>query len=392
MEASRSLRVCPGIYVEHQAAGKSSPTRELKPVCHPVVGPALAVWIGHATDKDVRQFGSSGGALTALCLYSLESRGVDFVAHSRMNTAQPWKNKSTLSRNRSELLAAAGSRYAPSSPCDLLPEVERTAGRSTFVGKPCDVAAVRLLTRQKPQLASKLDSVLTFFCAGTPSSGAVRQLAENGVGPAVANVTELHYRGNGWPGSFRMRIGDGSLKDYFSYEDSWGRIQRHRGLRCHLCADGMGELGDVSCGDAWHLYRNDGNPGLSIIVARTLRGKALVEEAERAGYLTLRRTNVEAVLHAQGSEAGIANRRRAIWARLVVFRLFGIPHPRYIGFRLFRAWLGLSLAEKGKSILGTVRRVYTRRLFRPQQLHGKADVGEGAFFRNSEVDERKRGK
>ena len=44
----------------------------------------------------------------------------------------------------------------------------------------------------------------------------------------------------------------------------------------------MGDLADVSCGDAWHLYNADGNPGLSVIVARTVRGKAPCAERPKA--------------------------------------------------------------------------------------------------------------
>jgi coenzyme F420 hydrogenase subunit beta len=136
----------------------------------------------------------------------------------------------------------------------------------------------------------------------------------------------------------------------------------------------MGELADVACGDAWHLYEGDANPGLSVIVARTFRGKELVEDAARHGYVTLTRTDVESILKSQGGTKGIAGRRRAVWGRLFALRALGIPRPRYgREFRLFSAWMTLPLSQKLKSIGGTVLRAFRKRLFKAQEM-GRSEV------------------
>ena len=59
---------------------------------------------------------------------------------------------------------------------------------------------------------------------------------------------------------------------------------------CRFCVDGVGELADVSCGDAWYLLP-DGEPdcseheGRNFIFSRSDKGDSLVKEAFKAGYI-----------------------------------------------------------------------------------------------------------
>ena len=365
-EDRKALAVCPGLTVNAGAPEAS--------VADPAAGRALRVWAGYAADSEIRFHGSSGGVLTALSSYCLEHGKADFVAHTGMDSHSPWKNRSTVSRNRAELLQQAGSRYAPSSPCDLFSTIESSSGKAVFIGKPCDIAALRLTERRKPHFSERIAAVLTFFCAGTPSSQSVYELAREALGDDADQISRLKFRGEGWPGEFRVSLNGNGGRSLYSYETSWGRLQATRGLRCQLCADGMGELADVSCGDAWHRYNGDGNPGLSIVVARTQRGLDLVEEAIERGYLILDEVEPAEIAASQGSDSGIANRRRATWGRLLVLRLLGIPRPQYVGFPLFSAWRQLPLRKKAKSVVGTVVRVFRKRLYTRDYSHPGSGV------------------
>ena len=75
-----------------------------------------------------------------------------------------------------------------------------------------------------------------------------------------------------------------------SYPDSWGKILgRQLQFRCKICADGVGELADIACGDAWYTVDDqpdfEERPGRSLILCRTEVGRGVVSEAEKAGYL-----------------------------------------------------------------------------------------------------------
>jgi coenzyme F420 hydrogenase subunit beta len=362
-EDETALQVCPGVQVE--LSGDVVPDGGFE---DPHAGRGLGVWEGHAADPEIRASGSSGGCITALSLYCLEKRGIDFVSHVAMHDDEPWRNRTVVSRTRDDLFRGVGSRYAPSSPCVSLDAYENSGEVGVFVGKPCDAAAVALVLKQKPQLRSNVAAVISFFCAGTPSSGSSAQLIRNnGLEPGHAG--SVKYRGDGWPGRFRAIDRSGSERVSFTYAESWGELQSSRGLRCHLCADGMGEVADIACGDAWHRYADDGNPGLSVVIARTRRGLDIIEGATREGYLVLERVGVGSVLASQGSESGLIKRRSELWGRLLALRLLGVPRPQYRGFPLFAAWRGIASGRKLRSIVGTGVRAFRKKLFERQRIN-----------------------
>ena len=364
-ENVRALAVCPGVQVERPAVAASAEQPDA--FDHQLAGGGLGVWEGWASDAQIRAGGSSGGVITALSLYCIEQFGVASVSHVGMHDEQPWKNKNIVSGNRDDLMRGLGSRYAASAPCLSLSDIEAADGRTLFVGKPCDAAAVALVLKQKPHLRQKIAGVISFFCAGTPgSAAAVDLLRKQGADPQ--QLQSVKFRGDGWPGRFRAVDGGGNEVASLSYAQSWGELQRSRGLRCSLCADGMGEVADIACGDAWHRFADDGNPGVSVVIARTRRGLEIVEGARQAGYLELEPAGVDAILASQGSDAGLIRRRSDLWGRLAVFRLLRIPCPRYEGFALLAGWLQIPCPRKLRSLFGTVVRVFRKRLLTRQRF------------------------
>lgn len=361
-ECRECLSFCPGAVLaspgERRLSGEDANGHEC------LIGPSQGIWEGHSTDAEIRYRASSGGVVTALALYCLEKEGMAFVLHTGMAPEAPWRNRTLESRTRAELLSRAGSRYTASSPCDSLEKIEASDRPCVFVGKPCDAAAVMALRKERPVLDRKLGAVLTFFCAGTPCPQATLDLlSEMGCDPDL--TTEIRYRGNGWPGNFKAAGKDGLIGRELSYRESWGFLAgKHRPFRCHICPDGLGEISDVSSGDAWHRHGDPDNPGESIVIARTRRGSDLVGAAMAAGYLELAPSGPREIVAAQGLVA----RRSSVFGRMIGMRLLGVPTPRFEGFRLAEAWMRhAGPLEKTRSILGTVRRIVVRGLWHRKQ-------------------------
>jgi glycosyltransferase involved in cell wall biosynthesis/coenzyme F420-reducing hydrogenase beta subunit len=323
-------------------------------------GPALEFWEGYASDATIRFRASSGGLLTALSLYCLEEEGMAFVLHTGMDEKQPWMNKTVQSRTRNELLSRAGSRYAPASPCDGLDEIEKSDQPCVFVGKPCDTAAVAQLRRQRPALDRSLGLVLTFFCAGTPSSLGTLDLLRS-LSVAADEVHQIRYRGEGWPGSFKVCTA--STEGSMSYETSWKQLTNYRPLRCKLCPDGLGYLGDISCGDAWHRYDSRTcDDGRSIAIVRTALGQRILRGAMAAGYVQLAPIESQEIRVAQPS---LLDKRDELFGRLTALKLLRIPTPRFHGFSLLSNWIKLPLLQKARTIGGTLHRAISRGWWKP---------------------------
>ena len=188
------------------------------------MGSSFGVWEAWANDETVRWRGSSGGALTALHGWLLDSGRSSRIASAAVGP-EPRRTVPVTITTKAEALAAAGSRYAP---VGILAEPD-LGSAGAITAKPCEIAAIRALgTSARPDGVSHGDTaeadqiLLSFFCAGTPSQRATDELlAMLGVGPDES-LDDLWYRGRGWPGRFTLRRADGDAS--LSYEESWGDV------------------------------------------------------------------------------------------------------------------------------------------------------------------------
>jgi coenzyme F420 hydrogenase subunit beta len=353
---SECLEFCPGYRVDSYLSAGRIP--KLGEADHEF-GPSLEIWEGYASNPEIRFRGSSGGILSALSLYCLEKEGMAFVVHAGADPDRPWMNKTYQSRSRDEVLARTGSRYAPASPCDGLGAIEASDRPCVFVGKPCDTAGVALARQQKRALDKNLGLVLSFFCAGTPSTrGTLDLMGSLKINPDEADTVD--YRGEGWPGRFRVKTKQKQEASY-SYNESWGRLTHYRPARCHICPDGLGRVSDISCGDAWHEFSENNDPGRSLVLVRTERGREILRRAREAGYVDLQPRDSAAVMAAQ---VNLLSRRREIFGRLFARKLLLVPTPQYIGFSLLRSWIEIPFVLKCRTIVGTLVRLIQRGMWR----------------------------
>jgi coenzyme F420 hydrogenase subunit beta len=331
-------------------------------------GPVLAVWQGHAVDPEIRHRGSSGGAVTALALFAMQSGLARGVAHVAARKDDPRRNEAVISRSRADLLRGAGSRYAQASPAEALDQIATASDPVIFIGKPCDVATVARAAKPNPALAAKIPLTIAIFCAGAPNLQATDRLLSALGMPAGASPTAVRYRGEGWPGLMQARWRDASGTETESqgipYAKGWGEIlQADRRWRCRICTDHTGAFADISVGDPWHEAPKDGaEAGRSLIVARSPRGIKLVQDAIAAGVLVAVPEGREAIARAQPN---LVAAHGAVWGRRLAMRLFGLPVPADRGLPLLAAWLALPLRTKLSSVGGTLRRIWRERLWRP---------------------------
>jgi coenzyme F420 hydrogenase subunit beta len=324
-------------------------------------GPVLEIWEGHATDPTIRFQGSSGGALTAIAAYCLEQAGMHGVLHIGPDESDPVRNRTRLSRTRADLLSACGSRYSPASVCNHLEWVEQAPAPCVVIGRPAEMAALRNAERLRPALATKVGVALSFFCAESPSTQGTLALLEK-MGANREGIVELRYRGRGWPGHFAPVSARKKDLPRLTYRESWGFLQAFRPWSVQLWPDGAGELADISCGDPWYEQPDGKNPGFSLVIARTERGREILRGARASGYLNLQPAERWKL---ERSQSGLVLKKGAVWGRRLALRLMGLPVTRCHGLNLFHCWRKLSLVEKLRSVVGTLRRVLVRRLYRP---------------------------
>lgn len=346
--------ICPGLGQTVEPEGRKDSV---------LWGPYVSVETGWASDSATRHAGSSGGALTALLVHLVASGEVDAVVTTTASAEWPAANSAVVAVSPEQIIAAAGSRYAPSSPLADLPRYVASGRRFAFVGKPCDIVALRALCRRDVAVARTFPVLLSFFCAGVPShAGGRGVMAAMGADPD--DVLAFRYRGNGWPGRATAELRDGSTVS-MSYHDSWGGIlSKHVQHRCKICADGTGVAADIVCADAWESDENgyplfEERDGVSLLMARTELGARIVADARQAARIATTPFDMAGLAAIQ---PGQRDRRRALAARLAALRTVARPVPNYRGLRIAEAARQNSLRRNLKNFFGMLRRALQGRI------------------------------
>lgn len=354
-ERRRLNAMCPGANLVRGPA-------ETNVADDPVWGPMIDLCTGHSTDDAIRRHASSGGALSAVLLYLVGTGEVDFVLHTRVSDEHPLKNVTVCSRTREEILAGAGSRYAPSSPLAGIESHLDGEEMFAFVGKPCDVAGLRQLARTDPRINERIPYALAFMCGGVPSErGTEAVITELGLGGK--EIEAFRYRGDGWPGETVAVTKDG-VRASMDYDSSWGTIlNRHLQWRCKICPDGIGEFADITFADGWFLS-DQGRPdfsereGRSIILTRTRAGAALFKRVVEAGDMV---SEPQERGYLDAAQPFQKRRKSQIIMRLMAMLATGRMPPRYRGLHLWAAMRRASLPELAKGFAATLVRLLQKK-------------------------------
>lgn len=340
--------LCPGLGLRQNSTAQD----------HTLWGPIVAARIGYAADDNLRRNASSGGGLSAVLVHLLASGRVDRVVQTTAAPDLPTGNASIITVNPDEIFAAAGSRYAPSAPLAGLERWLDGTERLAFVGKPCDVAAMRNWARLDSRVSQRFPIMVSFFCAGIPSlTGSLKVLAALGVDPAL--VTRFRYRGDGWPGLATATLRDGTSKS-MTYAESWGGIlSKHVQLRCKICPDGTGGFADIVCADAWETDPQgypifEEQDGQSLILSRTSVGEEIIAEALAAERLHATDFNLKTL---RAMQPGQVRKRQLTLPRLLALWVTFRPVPRFRGFHLMHNMRQAGTAAPVRNFLGMLRRV-----------------------------------
>lgn len=300
-------------------------------------GEYIEVLNGWATDESIRHYASSGGMLTSVCIWMLNSGFVDGIIQTVASESSVYGTQTVISRTEADVKKSMGSRYSISSPLMEVFQLMEKGERYAFVGKPCDVAALRSYCNSNSDANGQIRCFLSFFCAGMPSIEAQKKLLSE-LGCKESECATLRYRGDGWPGFTTAQLKSGiDLK--MPYSKSWGEILG-RDIRscCRFCNDGIGLAADISCGDAWYV-NNENKPifsennGRNVIFARTKTGIDVLHNCIKSGEVICEPTDVNLLRHIQKYQY---ERRATMIAKVMALALAQRNLPRYSIKRMVR--------------------------------------------------------
>lgn len=326
-----------------------------------VWGPWRRIVLAHATDPAIRHAGSTGGVLTALALHLVEGGGAEFVLHVKASAKHPTFGERHISTDRAGVLEAAGSRYGPAAPLVDIGDVLARGRPFAFVGKPCDIAALRNLALFDPRVDRLVTHWLTPVCGGFMEPRTLERTLREKRGIEPGQLASLRYRGGGCPGRTRYTLADGSSGE-MRYTEMWGEDDSQWGLpfRCKVCPDGIGEGADIAAADNWpggspDPKTEDDDPGTNAVIVRTEAGERLLAAAEAAGHITV--AGEVTPRHMDGVQPHQVRKKLCVRARWDGMAAEGRTVPRSARLRLDELCATLGEAERQAQAEGTRRRV-----------------------------------
>ncbi|MBP3414494.1 MAG: Coenzyme F420 hydrogenase/dehydrogenase, beta subunit C-terminal domain [Clostridia bacterium] len=330
-----------------------------------IFGKIISCRLGWANDESLRFKASSGGVLSAVCIYLLEHNIVDGIIQTKKDDSDLRKTVTVVSKTAQDVRDCAGSRYTASSPLMNIESLIEEGKKYAFVGKPCDVSALRMLSHSgRVEWTKQIVYMFSFFCAGQPSIAANNKLL-NALGCQSADeCLEFDYRGNGWPGYAAVVTKDGKSSK-MDYERSWMTILGRDVRRCcRFCADGTGEQADISCGDAWYLGA-DGKPdftdrpGRNVVFSRTEAGDRLLHDLTAAGCITVEPYDIEKD-GLKKSQPYHYNRKASLSSLKLAMSVCRKNFPLYDSKKMKGYAKGYPIKSKTLRCIGTIKRVWSK--------------------------------
>lgn len=285
VQCRRCLNICPS----------NAENQTIDDVSESIHGKCLQGYIGYASRKSIRREGQSGGIVTALLLYLLESGKIDGAITNQFdaNTNRP---KSIFADSAEIIKGSAGSYYCQSAVVNTILENEGKRLAAVVLG--CQAEAVRLCREKHVEAVRTLEYMIGLVCAGQNSGYMIDKLiADCGCAkeekPQKFRFRYSHPAYGGWPGNILIVTN--------KYRYSLDQSRRHalkpicELFRCLLCYDQMCIDADVVCGDPWGI-QGDHRAGETVIIAHTTKGLELIKEASDAGYISVRRLAVQQII------------------------------------------------------------------------------------------------
>ena len=290
-----------------QACIRSCCARESVYEAPSVIGKYRGIYIARSTDKNDIAAGSSGGVVTALLQFGLDTGYFQHVL-TVSNQNSPIVAEPLYTENPR---AESGSKYVSAPLCT---KYDSAKTHSAATALPCQAKALR---RQDPEIF-----LFGLFCSKLSNEGLIDYMLQK-YKKKKASVQKISYRRGIWPGKFTVHFSDAAepISENLNRSKFGAAYNSYcfSSSGCLLCDDYFAQTADLSFGDPWgrKQYADD-YYGETIVIARSLRGLDLLQKAAGAGVIQMQEFSLEKLLRGHLKE--IYNKKTALLQRLSVFK------------------------------------------------------------------------
>ncbi len=299
---------------------------------HTFIGSYERIGIGYAADPAVRREGASGGIISAVLIWLLKNNKIDGAVVLGMSKSEPWLTEAFIATTPEEIIQGAQSKYIISSTNDILPQIAAFKGKLAYVGLPGQIQSIRKLQRMKHPAVKNITYIFGPFYGNTLHFSSVNSFLKTHGEKDYRNITKLYFRYGEWPGNMRVELKSGRVIELKKFHANY-LIPFHILRNSLYCTDLTNEFTDISGGDAWAPVYEERGKGFSMVISRSKKGDALLQEMVDDGWLSFDQiSEQEAItMHSHGYDF----KKRGGFIRIK-----------------FRKWLGKSIPDYGYEVKG----------------------------------------
>lgn len=291
---------------------------ELEKYMDPFVGSISHVFIGKASDEHVFSNSQSGGVCTAILGYLFDEDLIDAAIVCRMSYGKRPVVEGFVAKSKEQLFECQKSCYTP---VDLLSVIKGCSDKKSIavVGLPCHIEGA-LLLRQQIAKCKNINYLIGLICDRTLCAGIMDVMA------AKSTTKDI---------KIEWRKKDFSYHGvYYSYRNAPVVLSTRKGIlkvipnyqrfllkdvftppRCRVCSDKLNLFGDIVLGDPWGMEGVNWNKGRSLVIARTQKGVATLNEMKEKGVIVVDRdATIDEVINGQHIETRKMSHARYVQA------------------------------------------------------------------------------
>ena len=235
-----------------------------------LLGPAKAVYMARSSRPAIRKKAQYGGVVTGLLVYALSKKIIDgaiLVGYSSDYALLP---EPMLARTRDEILACAGSKYTAAPSLEILNDALKSCRKLAYVGRGCQVEALRKRMKIEPEIGGKVALVIGLFCMWSLNYQKLYAHLSQKIEVQKATGFDIPYN--------RFVVYMGAKPMELEFEP----IKGFRRASCDICYEFTAELADLSVGST--EWKDDWNT----LIVRSGRGEKLVARAIKEKALRAR--------------------------------------------------------------------------------------------------------
>lgn len=319
ISCNKCITVCPGQKVDYMQLNDRFINGTKNDV---LIGNYINCYQGRSTNSYINNRSTSGGLITSLLIYCLETGFCDGVIVTKIGD-NGIHAKSIIAKTKEEVMKCVGSKYSPVSVNTLIKNILSNEEKYIFVGLPCHIHGIRKTELINEDLRKKIVLHIGLFCSHTVNMlGTLNSLKRMNVDPI--NCQRIIYRSKNWPGYFSVTTDSGEMTmphSPFFNQFKYYYVPR----RCLLCVDATSEIADLSFGDAWLPKKIVEEKGESLVISRTTIGDNLIREVAMAGHLKLFFSDKNAIIKSQNHQ--LLFKKRNIIPRISLFKLINQETP-----------------------------------------------------------------